>query len=130
MDSGQPHRGLSDRGISSVQFLIASGLGLVLFIALANVVVVQYGRGAVRSALDQGVRVGSVSQSSERCEQRIDEVLDQLLGGTMGDAVDAGCEISAGMVSASASAVFPSWTPFSADFSVELSATATLETPG
>ena len=116
--------------MSSVQFLIASGLGLVLFLALANLVVVQYGRGALRSALDQGVRVGSVSQSSERCQQRIDEVLGQLLGGTMGDGVAADCEIAAGVVSASATAVFPSWTPFSADFAVELSATATLEAPG
>jgi hypothetical protein len=129
VDPSQPPR-LSDRGVSSVQFLIASGLGLVFFLALANIVVVQYGRGALRSALDQGVRVGSVSQSTERCEQRIDEVLGQLLGGSMGDGVTAECEISAGVVAASASAVFPSWTPFSADFEVEMTALATLEAPG
>lgn len=113
--------------MSSVQFLIASGLGLVFFLALANVVVVQYGRGALRSALDQGVRVGSVSLSAVRCEQRIDDVLGQLLGGTMGDGVTAECEISGEAVTASATAVLPSWTPFSPDFEIELTATATLE---
>ena len=38
-------RRLNERGISSIQFLLASGLGMLLFLALANLVVVQYGRG-------------------------------------------------------------------------------------
>ena len=49
MDPLSVDRRLNDRGITSVQFLLASGLGMLLFLALANLVVVQYGRGALRS---------------------------------------------------------------------------------
>lgn len=129
MDSGPAPRRLSDRGVTSVQFVLASGLGLVVFLVLANLVVVQYGRGAIRSALDQGVRVGAISSSEADCEQRISDVLGQLLGGRMGDGVVFGCEVGPATVSASGSAVFDAWTPFSADFEVDLSATATREIP-
>jgi hypothetical protein len=129
VDSHRVDRGLSDRGISSVQFLLASGLGLVLFLALANLVVVQYGRGAIRSALDQGARVGAVSSSTTECQQRVSDVLGQLLGGRMGDSVTTSCEVGPASVTASGSAVFVSWTPFAPDFVVEMSAVATRELP-
>ena len=64
-----------------------------MFLALANLVVVQYGRGALRSALDQGARVGSVSSSEEECRQRVEDVLGQLLGGRMGDSIVASCAV-------------------------------------
>jgi len=63
VDSIPAHRRLNERGVTSGQFLLASALALLLFLALANLVVVQYGRGAVRSALDQGARVGAISSS-------------------------------------------------------------------
>jgi len=129
MDSHRVDRGLSDRGISSVQFLLASGLGLVLFLAMANLVVVQYGRGAIRSALDQGARVGAVSSSATECQQRVGDVLGQLLGGRMGDSVTTSCEVGPASVTASGRAVFVSWTPFAPDFVVEMSAAATRELP-
>jgi len=122
-------RRLSERGISSVQFLLASGLGMLLFLALANLVVVQYGRGALRSALDQGARAGAVSSSEEECRQRIDGVLGQLLGGRMGDSVVTSCGVGTGVVTASARVVFVSWTPFTPDFVIEMTAQATRELP-
>ena len=127
MDARPAPRGLSQRGITSVQFLLASGLGLLLFLALANVIVVQYGRGAIRSALDQAVRVAAITGSISECEARIDEVLGQLLGGAMGDAVVTECSISGQTATATGSGVFDSWTPISPDFSVSLSASAALE---
>ena len=129
MDSHRADRRLSERGVTSVQFLLASGLGLVLFLALANLVVVQYGRGAIRSALDQGARVGAVSASAGDCQQRIGDVLGQLLGGRMGDGVAATCEVGGSVVTASGRAVFVSWTPFAPDFVVEMTAQATRELP-
>ena len=129
MDSFTAHRRLSERGITSVQFLLASGLGMLLFLALANLVVVQYGRGALRSALDQGARAGAVSSSEEECRQRIEDVLDQLLGGRMGDSVETSCGVGPRMVTASGRAVFVSWTPFSSDFEIEMTAHATRELP-
>ena len=129
MDPLSAHRRLSDRGVTSVQFLLASGLGLLLFLALANLVVVEYGRGALRSALDQGARVGSVNSSVEECQRRIGQVLDQLLGGRMGDSVVTDCVIGPVSVTASGRGVFSSWTPLTPDFVVEITAQATRELP-
>jgi len=129
VDPRSADRRLSDRGITSVQFLLASGLGLLLFLALANLVVVQYGRGVLRSALDQGARAGAVSSSVEECRQRTENVLGQLLGGRMGDSVETSCGIGPRMVTASGRAVFVSWTPFTSDFVIEMTAQATREMP-
>ncbi|MGH8873211.1 MAG: hypothetical protein ACRDWS_14705 [Acidimicrobiia bacterium] len=129
MDPHRVDRGLSEEGVTSVQFLLASGLGLLLFLAVANLVVVQYGRGAVRSALDQGARVGAVSSSVAECQQRVADVLAQLLGGRMGDGVVTTCEVGPAVVTASARAAFVSWTPFAPDFVFEMTAQATREIP-
>ncbi len=129
MDPHLVDRGLSERGVTSVQFVLASGLALLLFLAMANLVVVQYGRGALRSALDQGARVGAISSSAVQCEQRVADVLGQLLGGRMGDGVTASCQVGPGVASASGEAVFVSWTPFAPDFRVEMTALATRELP-
>jgi Flp pilus assembly protein TadG len=120
---------LRDRGVSSVQFVLASGLALLLFLGLANLVVVQYGRGALRSALDQGARVGAISASTVQCEQRVADVLGQLLGGRMGDGITASCQVGPGIASATGQAVFVSWTPFAPDFHIEMTAMATRELP-
>jgi hypothetical protein len=93
----------------------------------ANVIVVQYGRGAIRSALDQGALVGAVTGAVEGCERRVEAVLDQILGGDMGESTEVECTIDGDLVVAHGSAVFPSWTPFTSDFVVDLSAQATLE---
>ena len=127
MDALPAARGLSQRGVTSVQFVLASGLGMLLFLTLANVVVVQYARGAIRSALDQAVRVAVITGSVSECEARIDEVLGQLLGGAMGDSVVTECSIGGQTATATGSAVFDAWTPISLDFSVNLSASAALE---
>lgn len=129
MDSHRADRRLTESGVTSVQFLLASGLGLLLFLALANLVVVQYGRGALRSALDQGARVGAVSGSTTECERRVDQVLSQLLGGRMGEGIVASCEVGTVAVLSSARASFVSWTPFTPDFVFDMSATATREVP-
>jgi hypothetical protein len=120
-------RRLSERGVTSVQFLLAGALSLVLFLAFANLIVVQYGRGAIRSALDQGARVGAITGAVSGCEERVEAVLDQILGGEMGEAAEIRCEVIGDLVVAEGNAVFPSWTPFTSDFVVELTAQATLE---
>lgn len=116
-----------ERGVTSIQFVLVGALTLVLFLALANLVVVQYGRGAMRSALDQGVRVGAVTGSTVGCEQRVASVLGQLLGGEMGKSALISCEIDGAVVTARGVAVFESWTPFTPDFPIEILAHATLE---
>jgi len=131
MDQGAADRGLSDRsldrGVSSVQFLLASALSLIVFLAFANLVAVQYGRGAIRSALDQGARSGAVVGSTQLCEATARDILSQLLGGLMGDSVSVVCQIHDGLMTASGSAVFESWTPLSGDFEISVSGGAAME---
>lgn len=127
MDPRTAGRGLTERGVSSVQFLLASVLALLLFLTFANLVVVQYGRGAIRSALEQGVRAGAVTRSVTDCETRASEVIGQLLGGKMSEGLVLGCGVVGERVVASASVVFQSWTLLTPDFSVSISAEAFLE---
>ena len=127
MDPYLADRRLREQGVTSVQFLLAGALSLILFLVFANLIVVQYGRGAIRSALDQGARVGAVTGALSGCESRIEAVLGQLLGGDMGESAQIHCEVIGDLVVAHGSAVFPSWTPFTSDFVVDLSAQATLE---
>lgn len=129
MGPGSTDRRLSDRGVTSIQFLLASALGLILFLMMANLVVVQYGRGAVRSALEQGVRAGSLSGSAAACEDTAADVLRQLLGGAMGDGIAVECAAGASSITASGSGTFASWTPMTPDFTIELTARATREQP-
>lgn len=126
MDPGTAAGRLSDRGVSSVQFVLAAALALVLFLALANLVVVQYGKGAVRSALEQGARAGSTSGVAA-CERTARQVIDDLLGGRMSDGLTLGCSVDGAVVVASASASFESWTPLTPDFAFDLSSSAVIE---
>lgn len=130
MDSRSTHRRVNDRGFTSIQFVLASALALVFFVALANVVVVQYARGAVRSALDQGVRTGSINRSADLCESRIESVLSELLDGTIGDSVTFRCAVSGGLMTATASFTVEAWTFAVADYSLTLTAESTLEPDG
>jgi len=120
---------LNERGVSSVQFLVASALALILFVTFANVVAVQYGRGAIRSGLEQGARAGGIAVSATQCESVARDVIGQLLGGRMSDSLVVRCEASGTIMVASASAVFESWSVLTPDFSVALEAEAVID-PG
>lgn len=117
---------VADRGVSSVQFVLASALALYLFIALANLVVVQYGRGAVKSALEQGVRAGSVGGLSV-CEVTAQAVVDDLLGGRMSDDLSLDCSVEGQDMVATADVTFESWTPLTPDFAFSFTSRAVSE---
>lgn len=106
--------------------MLASAFALILFLALANLVVVQYGKGAVRSALEQGARTGSTGGVAA-CEDTVRLVVEDLLGGRMSDGLVSDCAMSDGSIVASASAVFESWTPLTPDFTFSLSSSAVVE---
>jgi hypothetical protein len=105
---------------------VAAALGMLLFLVLANLVVVQYGRGAIRSALEQGVRAGSVGGMA-RCEQTVESVVGDLLGGRMSDGLTFECYLVGDVVVAEATVVFRSWTALTPDFEVALSSRAVVE---
>ena len=106
--------------------MLASALALILFLALANLMVVQYGRGAVRSALEQGARVGTLGGPGV-CEETAIRVVENLLGGRMSDDLELSCAGSGDAMVASASATFESWTPLTPDFTISLTSQAVVE---
>lgn len=126
MDSLAAARRIDDRGVSSAQFVLASALSLILFVMLANLVVVQYGRGAIRSALEQGARAGSVSGAAA-CLETATGVVDDLLGGRMSDDLLISCEVMGSTIGATASARFETWIPLMPDYEFSLVATAVVE---
>lgn len=127
MDQRPAARGIGgERGVSSIQFVLAAGLALILFLAMANLVVVQYGRGAVRSALEQGARAGTTA-GVRICEDRARQVIDDLLGGRMSDGLVLQCALAGDTITATASVSFESWTPLTPDFAFTLSAVAIVE---
>jgi hypothetical protein len=126
--SGRPLPSSRAGGFVTAQFVLAVAFSLLLFVMLCNVIVYQYGRGVIRSALDEGVRSGSrATGSAATCEQAAEEVRRSLLGGSMGDHVALRCGLIAGQVRATASGYLPSWLPLVPDFGVTLSATAVKE---
>ena len=47
-----------EHGFTTIQYVVATGFSLLLFVLVANLLVDLYERGAVRDALDEGVRAG------------------------------------------------------------------------
>jgi len=95
-----------------VQFVAATSLTLIVFVALANVVVDLYARGVVRSAIDEGARAGAPIDASESdCEQRASDVLDNLLGGSLDRTIRITCRTHNGQMTAAATVVLRSWLP-------------------
>lgn len=126
MDPFPAAQRIGDRGVSSAQFVLASALSLVLFLMLANLVVVQYGRGAIRSALEQAARSGSVS-GVDACRETAGLVVRDLLGGRMSDDVVITCEVVGTTIEAHASARFETWIPLVPDYEFSLATGAIAE---
>lgn len=101
-----------DDGFLTAQFVVAVGLSLLVLVLIANVILVQYARGVVRAAAEEGAQAGSrLTATQGDCLLRANEVLDGLLGGTMGDGVSVACAIGAGEVSATVQYTFSPWLP-------------------
>ncbi len=104
------------------------GLLFYAFIAMSNYVVYWYGRGAVRSAVDQAAQTGSrASASTETCQTRAAEALDSLAGGRLGDDVTVSCADDGQFVTATATATFQGWLDVIPDYTFTVDAVATKE---
>jgi hypothetical protein len=115
--------------MSSVQFVVATSLSLLVFVALANLVVDLYARGVVRSAIDEGARAGAPIDAGEAdCEQRAKDVLSTLLGGSLDRTVAIDCRDEHGRMTAGAEVVLGSWLPgIVPSWSFEIAGSATKE---
>lgn len=107
-----------DDGYYSAEFVAVVALSLLLLVLIANVIVVQYGRGVVRSAAEEGAQAGSrLGSSAAECVSRSQDVIDGLLGGPLGANVMPTCAVTGDRVSSTVSYTFTPWLPLLPAFS-------------
>lgn len=123
-------RSASERGSAALAFVVAAGLALVVFVTLANLVTMQFTRGAVRAAADEAVRVASRSDSPvTACEARARAVLEGLLGPVARGGVAFRCAVSGTppSVHARAEVTMVPWLPGLPDWQVVVRSDAARE---
>lgn len=115
----------ADSGSVTVTMIFAIAVIMVIVVQVANVIVFTYGRGAVRSALDEGSRIGSRAGTAA-CEQIARDTLDQLAAG-LGRGVTITCQDNGVSVIATATVHFDGWLTSVADYDTVLSASSAKE---
>lgn len=120
----------SECGTTTLQYAFCVTLTCVLVVWMFNLGIDSYGKGAVRSAVDEAARAGSQGDvdSVSTCEQRAQTVLNNLLRGPMGAGVRISCSEAGGLVRARADATFASWLPPFPDVSFSATGEAMKET--
>jgi len=101
-------------GMTTAQYMAATGFSLIAFVMMANFVVFLYARGVVRAAVDEGARAGGrFGASAADCEARATDVVADLLGGGLGTGVRVGCHEDDGdeVMRARADVVLRGWLP-------------------
>jgi hypothetical protein len=119
----------NDSGMTTVQFVAATAMSLIVFVMLANFVVDLYARGAIRAAVDEGARSGApIDATAGECRQRANDALDDLIGGAMRSSIRVDCVEGSGTMRAQATAVLHGWLPgIVPDWSFALTGTAVKE---
>jgi len=103
--------GDEDLGFATIQYVLGVALSLVLLVLIANLLVDVYARGAVRDALDEGVRASvPIDAPVSACEQRAHDVLSDLVRAPVA-AVDLRCRRDGARVVADARVSMRSWLP-------------------
>lgn len=100
----------------------------MFFTVLLQFLLWQYGRGAVRSALDEGARAGAATTNPDECVRRAEQSLQQLLGGDMGSHTTITCAQTPQQMTAAATVTFPAWLTFVPDWTFQLQAAVAIET--
>jgi hypothetical protein len=118
-----------DAGFTTIQYVVATAFSLLLFVFVANLLVDLYERGAVRDALDEGVRAGvPAAAGPSECLARAREVVGSVAGGSLLRVDDLRCERVDGRVVATARISLQSWFPVLVpDWHLDLRAQATPE---
>lgn len=103
-----------DAGFVTVQTLAAVALGLLFVTLMVNLVVLQYGRGVLRTAVDDAARAGarvtaSPAAAAAACRATAEAVRDDLLGGALGRGVRFTCRPDGDRFTAAADATFDLW---------------------
>lgn len=119
----------AERGSTVVATVLAFGFGLLVFTLLAQFVVWQYGRGAVRAAAQEAARAAApLDAAPGACAERFEQVRSGLLAGTIGDGVGtARCTSTGGLVTVTVDVRFQRWLPISPDWAFTVTAVAVEE---
>lgn len=122
-------RGSEESGFTTVQYVVATGFSLLLFVLIANLLVDMYQRGAVRDALDEGVRAAvPAAAGADQCAARAHEVVQSIAGGSLLHVDALTCEQDGDHIVASARISLRSWFPMLVpDWKMDLRAQALQE---
>lgn len=115
-----------DRGMTTITILLSAGVVMLLVVQLVNLLVFQYGRGAVRAALDEGVRTGARTGTEVSCEERARSAIETLAAG-MSDGVVIDCLLDGSSMIATAVVSWPGWLTSVGSYNRTLSASSALE---
>jgi hypothetical protein len=116
-----------EQGTATLPTVVAASFALVIFVLLAQLVLVQYARGVSRTAVDEAVRRASVAaEPSPACAAALGEVLSDLLGGAFGAGLEPTCRVSDGVVTASITGALPAILPVTPEFGVRAEASAVI----
>ena len=113
-------------GFTTIQYVVASTLSLLLFVLMANLLVDTYERGAVRDALDEGVRAAVPAATSPAdCLARTRDVLHAVTGRSSLRVETLTCTRDGAFIVAHARVVLRSWLPMLVpDWRIDLRASA------
>jgi hypothetical protein len=101
---------LNERGFTTIEYVMATALSLLLFLIAANLLVDVYERGALRDALDEGVRAGvPIGANAQRCETAARAVINSVAPSLHPD--ELSCAFEGTRVVARAHVSLPSWLP-------------------
>lgn len=110
---------------------------LVVFMGAINLIVDEYGTGAVRTAVDEATRAGSLQGAPggpvAACQAKAAEVMAGLLAGPFGRHVTITCGLHGDQLVAGATGALPGWLQVIPADPLRVVATAPLErspTPG
>jgi hypothetical protein len=87
---------------------------LVVFMVAINFIVDEYGKGAIRTAVDEAAQAGSLQGAPggpiAACQAKASQVMSGLLNGPFGRNVTITCGVNAdGQVVATAEGTLPAW---------------------
>jgi hypothetical protein len=102
-----------EAGNAALVTFIAMTITIVVFMAAINLIVDEYGKGAIRTAVDEAAHAGSLQGAGggpiAACQAKAAQVMSGLLNGPFGHHITVSCTIQAGQVVATASGNLPGW---------------------
>ena len=124
-------RTTDETGNAMVTTLLAMLIGVAVLFFAANLIVDSYGKGALRTAVDEAAQAGALQGAPggavAACQAKESEVMSGLLSGPFGAQVHLGCAISGDQLVATAQGSLPGWLPPVPAVSVHILGTSTLE---